>query len=206
MISKLSIFGLLALTACLQISCAVQTEKTAYLLTPQQTQSANHIVYLSSPPSKEKVAVRVIQEAAETTPKNPSQNIKSTEEGRENTKTPSPSAVTAPIKRARLSPQTTSTLEVYSSIPVPTGYSPARASGNVVIPATPTGFEQRKVGTMQQVSPDGRTTLSSTQLEGFINYGSPIRVPVAGPNGKIHIQETPNTIVQPVFQTIRVTR
>ena len=52
------------------------------------------------------------------------------------------------------------------------------------------------------------TRLEETELEGFINYGSPIRtaVPIYNEKGEIigtNIQEHPNPILQPVFRTIR---
>ena len=47
-----------------------------------------------------------------------------------------------------------------------------------------------------------------TAIEGFIDYGSPIRtaVPVYNDKGEIigtAVQEYPNPILQPVFRTIR---
>jgi hypothetical protein len=46
------------------------------------------------------------------------------------------------------------------------------------------------------------------ELEGFINYGTPIRtiVPIYNEKGEFlgtAIQEHPNNILQPVFRTIR---
>ena len=196
MISKLSIAGLLALMACLKSGCAVRSEQTSYLLTPQQQTPSRQIVRPSVSPNAPTMSI-LLERApqASSLPEKISEETPLTP--------PLPRGRVATTGVSRLAPQRTS-LQVYTTIPVPTRYAPARVSGNVVIPATPTQFEQRKVGTEQGVSPDGRTSLSSTRLEGFINYGSPIRVPVAGPGGQIQIREIPNTIVQPVFQTIRV--
>ena len=52
------------------------------------------------------------------------------------------------------------------------------------------------------------TGFEETELEGFIDYGSPIRtaVPAYNEKGEIigtTIQEHPNPILQPVFRTIR---
>jgi len=52
------------------------------------------------------------------------------------------------------------------------------------------------------------TRFEETEIEGFIDYGSPMRtaVPVYNEKGEIigtTIQEHPNPILQPVFRTIR---
>ena len=93
-------------------------------------------------------------------------------------------------------------------IPVATQYAPPRISpqadgGYIVQPATPTAFETRRTG----MTIDG-TGFEETEIEGFINYGSPIRtaVPLYNEKGEIigtTIQEHPNPILQPVFRTIR---
>lgn len=88
-----------------------------------------------------------------------------------------------------------------------------------VTPTTPTAFETRKVGSLLEVetvvSPDGRQvelTLSpsTTEFEGFINYGSDIRNtsffssfdPVNFAFNNTHADYIqPNPIIQPVFRT-----
>lgn len=101
-----------------------------------------------------------------------------------------------------------------------TQVSSASALGNIPItPTTPTAFETRKVGSLMEIeaviSPDGRQvelTLapSTTEFEGFINYGSPIQ----SSNSSITYDPTTftlgtkvipftveNQILQPIFRT-----
>ncbi len=102
-----------------------------------------------------------------------------------------------------------STLFVGREIAVPTEYTAPRVytgpdGRQVVQPATPRSFEVRKTG----VTIDTRGGFEQTELEGFIDYGSPIRtvVPVYNEKGEVvgtAIQEHPNPILQPVFRTIR---
>ena len=93
-------------------------------------------------------------------------------------------------------------------VSVPTQYNPPRitpqATGGAIIqPATPRAFETRRTGV--SIDPSG---FEETELEGFIDYGSPIRtvVPVYNEKGELvgtAVQEHPNPILQPVFRTIR---
>jgi hypothetical protein len=93
-------------------------------------------------------------------------------------------------------------------VSVPTQYNPPRitpqATGGVIIqPSTPRAFETRRTGV--SIDPSG---FEETELEGFIDYGSPIRtvVPVYNEKGEwvgTAVQEHPNPILQPVFRTIR---
>jgi hypothetical protein len=93
-------------------------------------------------------------------------------------------------------------------IPVATQYAPPRITpqadgGYIVQPATPTAFETRRTG----MTIDG-AGFEETEIEGFIDYGSPIRtaMPLYNEKGEIigtTIQEHPNPILQPVFRTIR---
>jgi hypothetical protein len=93
-------------------------------------------------------------------------------------------------------------------IPVATQYDAPRITtqangGYVIQPATPRAFETRRTG----LTIDS-TGVEQTELENFIDYGSPIRtaVPVSNEKGEIigtTIQEHPNPILQPVFRTIR---
>jgi len=93
-------------------------------------------------------------------------------------------------------------------IPVATRYDAPRITtqtdgGYVIQPATPTAFETRRTGMKIDA-----TGFEQTELEGFIDYGSPIRtaVPIYNEKGEIigtNIQEHPNPILQPVFRTIR---
>ena len=108
--------------------------------------------------------------------------------------------------KARAAPQTR--IFIGREIPVATQYAPPRIApqangGYIVQPATPTAFETRQTG----LTIDG-AGFEQTEIEGFIDYGSPIRtaVPVYSEKGEIigtAIQEHPNPILQPVFRTIR---
>jgi hypothetical protein len=101
------------------------------------------------------------------------------------------------------------TMFVGQEIAVPKEYNAARAlaapdGGLIVQPATPRSFEVRKTG----VTLDNQGGFEQTELEGFIDYGSPIRivVPVYNEKGELvgtSIQEHPNPVLQPVFRTIR---
>jgi hypothetical protein len=93
-------------------------------------------------------------------------------------------------------------------VSVPTQYNPPRitpqATGGAIIqPSTPRAFETRRTGV--SIDPSG---FEETELEGFIDYGSPIRtvLPVYNEKGELvgtAVQEHPNPILQPVFRTIR---
>jgi hypothetical protein len=108
--------------------------------------------------------------------------------------------------RASAPPQTR--MFIGREIPVATQYAPPRIAtqakgGYIVQPATPTAFETRQTG----LTIDG-AGFEQTEIEGFIDYGSPIRtaVPLHNEKGEIigtTIQEHPNPIQQPVFRTIR---
>lgn len=95
-------------------------------------------------------------------------------------------------------------LTVGRVIPVPESYSAARvvAGGGqvVVIPSSPTRFRQVETGVTF-----GESGFRSVELEGFINYGSPIRtvVPVYGRDGRVlggQVILTPNPVLQPVYR------
>ena len=108
--------------------------------------------------------------------------------------------------RASAPPQTR--MFIGREIPVATQYAAPRITpqadgGYIVQPATPTAFETRRTG----MTIDG-TGFEETEIEGFIDYGSPIRteVPIYNEKGEIigtTIQEHQNPILQPVFRTIR---
>ena len=93
-------------------------------------------------------------------------------------------------------------------VPVATEYAapritPLAGGGYVVQPSTPSAFEKRRIG--MTIDDAG---FEETAIEGFIDYGSPIRtaVPVYNDKGEIigtAVQEYPNPILQPVFRTIR---
>jgi general secretion pathway protein D len=88
-----------------------------------------------------------------------------------------------------------------------------------VTPTTPTAFETRRVGMVLNVEPvisdDARSvdltlTPEFTEFVGFVNYGSPIfnvtRSSIAAGVDLVGKQElTPNTILQPIFSTKKVT-
>jgi hypothetical protein len=93
-------------------------------------------------------------------------------------------------------------------VPVATQYTapcitPQANGGYVVQPATPTALETRRTG--MTINGEG---FEETEIEGFIDYGSPIRtvVPVYNEKGEVigtAVQEHRNPILQPVFKTIR---
>lgn len=101
-----------------------------------------------------------------------------------------------------------------TELPVPTVYTPARiatgADGTaVVVPSSPAAFETRRLGTTFETG--SGIFFRSTELQGFIDYGSPIRtaVPAYDSQGRpvgTRILETPNPIIQPVIQTIELDR
>lgn len=111
-------------------------------------------------------------------------------------------------ERARASAPAQTRMFIGREIPVATQYAPPRIAtqangGYIVQPATPTAFETRQTG----LTIDG-AGFEQTEIEGFIDYGSPIRtaVPLYNEKGEIigtTIQEHPNPILQPVFRTIR---
>ena len=109
---------------------------------------------------------------------------------------------------ARASAPAQTRMFIGREIPVATQYAAPRITpqadgGYVIQPATPTAFETRRTGMTID-----RTGFEQTEIEGFIDYGSPIRtaVPVYNEKGEVigtAIQEHPNPILQPVFRTIR---
>ena len=108
--------------------------------------------------------------------------------------------------RASALPQTK--IFIGQEVPVATEYAAPRITpqadgGYVIQPATPTAFETRRTG----MTING-TGFEQTEIEGFIDYGSPVRtaVPIYNEKGEIigtAIQEHPNPILQPLFRTIR---
>jgi len=109
---------------------------------------------------------------------------------------------------ARASAPAQTRMFIGQEVPVATHYTAPRIApqangGYIIQPATPTAFETRRTGTT--INGAG---FEETAIEGFIDYGSPIRtaVPVYNEKGEIigtAIQEHPNPILQPVFRTIR---
>ena len=110
---------------------------------------------------------------------------------------------------ARAAKQVRTTMFVGREVPVPTDYSAPRIysapdGSQVIQPSSPRSFTTRKTG----VTLNSGGGFEQTELEGFINYGTPIRtiVPVYNENGEFvgtAVQEHPNPILQPVFRTIR---
>jgi len=109
---------------------------------------------------------------------------------------------------ARASAPAQTRMFIGQEIPIVTEYAapritPQAGGGYVIQPATPTAFETRRTG----MTVDG-AGFEQTEIEGFIDYGSPIRtaVPLYNEKGEIigtAIQDHPNPIHQPVFRTIR---
>lgn len=88
-----------------------------------------------------------------------------------------------------------SSLQIYTEIPVPTQYSPARVISyngqTTLIPATPTRIERVRVG-------------PNTQIRGFIDYGPTINVPVRTRQGVRYIQQK-SPMPMPIIDSISVT-
>ena len=81
-----------------------------------------------------------------------------------------------------------------------------------VTPATPTSFEKRDVGIILEVLPvadanrryvDVTLNPSITELDGFVNYGTPINTTSSGLLGPITRVLTENAILMPVFNVRR---
>ena len=110
---------------------------------------------------------------------------------------------------ARTGKPARSTMFIGREIVVPSEYNAPRIFSapdgrQVIQPSTPRSFETRKTG----VTLNSGGGFEQTELEGFIDYGTPIRtvVPVYNEKGEFvgtAIQEHPNPILQPVFRTIR---
>lgn len=83
-----------------------------------------------------------------------------------------------------------------------------------VTPATPTAFETRSAGLTLEVEPtvgpnkkyiELSLQPEVVELQGFINYGSPIQTPIADAGGNlIRRSITDNRIVMPIFKTLRL--
>jgi len=77
-----------------------------------------------------------------------------------------------------------------------------------VVPATPSGFTTIETGTTIKTDGIGNTSVDQTNLEGFVNYGTPVRsiVPLRNQQGAIlgnrMIELSPNPIWLPVTTTI----
>jgi hypothetical protein len=110
---------------------------------------------------------------------------------------------------ARTAKPVRTTMFVGREIAVPTDYSAPRIysapdGSQVIQPSSPRSFTTRKTG----VTLNSGGGFEQTELEGFIDYGTPIRtiVPVYNEKGEFvgtAVQEHPNPILQPVFRTIR---
>lgn len=105
------------------------------------------------------------------------------------------------------------TVEVIREFIYPTEFDPpVNEKGKPVTPATPTAFEMRPVGVRIELLPkmaqegviDLEVTPEITQFLGFMDYGSPIRSEVTGPDGKVsETQVTSNKIQQPLFFSMK---
>lgn len=91
-----------------------------------------------------------------------------------------------------------SRLEVYTEIPVPTQYSPARVVGGnnglIFIPATPQNIQRVKIS----------QTSGINQLRGFIDYGTTVNIPVQTPRGTRYIQQR-SPMPMPIIDSVRIT-
>ncbi len=124
---------------------------------------------------------------------------------REIIRLPSASNPITAAARTELRPQRVSgTLSVGREVPVPVQFSPAQIQVGggqiVVLPSTPTRFRTVNTGVSF-----GESGFRQVELEGFVNYGSPIRTltPVFGPDGRPlgqKITTHPNPILQPVIR------
>lgn len=117
--------------------------------------------------------------------------------------------------------------EEYEPPQIPTssyGSSDSGMGDMIVAPANPTSFTKREIGTIFDVDITGinesKTIVSMVinpqvvEFDGFINYGSPITVPVIGSSGMTgatgseyitNVEVTRNEILQPVFSKRAVT-
>ncbi len=123
----------------------------------------------------------------------------------------SPSVITKNAQRA--------SVRVVREFIYPTEFEPPQipqqvASGSYpVTPSTPGGFEMREVGIILEVEPvvsdNNRTvelsiTPSSTEFEGFIDYGSDINGAATDAFGNPTTYTIENQILQPVFRSNKV--
>lgn len=127
----------------------------------------------------------------------------------------SPAVVTRSGQRA--------SIRLVRDFPYPTEYNPPQIPTNIgrnvgvipITPATPTAFSTRPVGIEVEVEPvigdnnrrvDLAIVPSSVDFEGFINYGQDITISTTKDllGNPITIKQ-PNTILQPIFRTNKVT-
>lgn len=88
-----------------------------------------------------------------------------------------------------------SRIEVYTEIPVPVQYSPARVISNngqtTFIPATPTRIKNVRVG-------------PNSRISGFIDYGPTINIPVGTKQGTRYIQQR-SPMPMPIIDSVGIT-
>lgn len=106
------------------------------------------------------------------------------------TQPPKPAQATATNIAQPQRPRMMGTLEVVREIPYPTRYIPPQIPASTrtrtapgqsqqpIIPATPTGFQTRKVGVVLQTGSDGSQNFQMTEFDGFIDYGPGVKQPV----------------------------
>jgi general secretion pathway protein D len=108
-----------------------------------------------------------------------------------------------------------SKVEIIREFIYPTEYEPPEVPQNVGVggsspttPATPTAFEKRNVGVTLEVLPvadankrfvDVTLNPSISDLDGFVNYGTPINSTITSVTGTYLVELTPNLILMPVF-------
>ena len=121
-------------------------------------------------------------------------------------------------KKIRVSPPAIihhSRIFVGQEVPYPTDYSAPSVRTDatgipVFTPSQPRSFQSRQVGVSMQDNESGQS-VRMTELEGFVNYGSPMQtaVPIYNEKGEVigaRVISLPNNILQPVFKTYRQER
>ncbi len=108
-----------------------------------------------------------------------------------------------------------STITVGQQVPVPKLYVapqvvPLQGGGVTVVPATPVSFEKVQTGVILGNDGSGNVSLRETEVNGLVNYGTPIRTvspvydPLGRPTGTQAITVSPNPVLVPVTTTVEV--
>lgn len=107
-----------------------------------------------------------------------------------------------------------SSMTVGRQISVPVLYAAPQVvadqhGGVTVIPATPKTFQTIQTGTTTDLDAEGNTMVRDTELNGLVNYGSPIKIVVPSQNSQGQQNGTqviiaPNPVLVPVTRTIEI--